>query len=77
MVGFVKPQQWERAHAGVETNVAYEEFVQKMADGRNIPLGRIGETGEFANVACFLALDHAGFVTGTSINVGGRASPVV
>ena len=48
-----------------------------MADGRNIPLGRIGETEEFANIACFLASDAAGYITGTSINVDGGSSPVV
>ena len=36
-----------------------------------------GETEEFANIACFLASDQAGYITGTSINVDGGASPVV
>ena len=40
-------------------------------------LGRIGETKEFANIACFLASDQAGYITGTSINVDGASSPVV
>ena len=77
MVGLIKSSQWERAHAGADTNVTYEEFVQEMADDRKIPLGRIGEPEEFANIACFLASDHASFVTGTSINVDGGASPVM
>ena len=50
---------------------------QNMANDRGIPLGRIGETEEFANIACFLASDQAGFISGTSINVDGGASPVV
>ena len=41
-----------------------------------IPLGRMGEAEEFANMACFLASDQAGYVTGTSINVDGNLSPV-
>ena len=77
MVGLIKSGQWERAHAGSGSEESYEVFVQGMADNRNIPLGRIGETEEFANIACFLASDQAAYITGTSINVDGGASPVV
>jgi 3-oxoacyl-[acyl-carrier protein] reductase len=77
MVGLIKSGQWERAHTNAGSNESYEVFTQNMADGRQIPLGRIGETEEFANIACFLASDQAGYITGTSINVDGGASPVV
>lgn len=77
MVGLIKSGQWERLHAETGDGRSYEDFTQAMADGRNIPLGRIGETEEFANIACFLASDQAGYITGTSINVDGGASPVV
>ena len=77
MVGLIKSGQWETAFEKSGSNDSYEVFTQNMADGRNIPLGRIGETGEFANIACFLASDQAGYITGTSINVDGGASPVV
>ena len=45
--------------------------------GKRVPLGRMGEAEEFANVACFLASDAGGYVTGTAINVDGGMSPVV
>ena len=77
MVGLIKSGQWERAFREADNSGDYEVFVQGMADDRNIPLGRIGETEEFANIACFLASDQAGYITGTSINVDGGASPVV
>lgn len=77
MVGLIKSGQWERAFAEADNSGDYEVFVQGMADDRNIPLGRIGETEEFANIACFLASDQASYITGTSINVDGGASPVV
>ena len=77
MVGLIKSGQWERAFAEADNSGDYEVFVQGMADDRNIPLGRIGETEEFANLACFLASDQASYITGTSINVDGGASPVV
>lgn len=41
-----------------------------------VPLGRIGSSEEFANVACFLALDLASYVTGAAINVDGGLCPV-
>ncbi len=77
MVGLIKSGQWERAYAGQQPDRTFEEFLQGMSDDRNIPLGRIGETEEFANMACFLASDAAGYVTGTAINVDGGNSPVV
>lgn len=77
MVGLIKSGQWETAYENSGSNDSYEVFTQNMADGRNIPLGRIGETEEFANIACFLASDQAAYITGTSINVDGGASPVV
>ncbi len=77
MVGLIKSGQWERLHAETAPEQPLDEFLQRMADARGIPLGRIGETEEFANVACFLASDLGGYVTGTSINVDGGACPVV
>ena len=43
----------------------------------NVPIGRMGKAEEFAAMACFLCSDHAGFTTGTAINMDGGASPVV
>ena len=77
MVGLIKSGQWERLHAETAPDQPLDEFLQGMADARGIPLGRIGETGEFADIACFLASEQAGYITGTSINVDGGASPVV
>lgn len=77
MVGLIKSGQWETAYATEQPDQSYEEFLQSMADARKIPMGRIGETEEFANIACFLASDAAGYITGTSINVDGGRSPVV
>ena len=36
-----------------------------------IPMGRVGEPAEIAAVACFLASDPAGYVTGAVVPVDG------
>ena len=73
-VGLIDSDQWVRRHADKNDDQPYAAFLADMA--RNIPLGRVGTAEEFANVACFLASDLAGYVTGTSINVDGNLSPV-
>ncbi len=73
-VGLIDSDQWRRKHSELGQGT-YEEYLAKMAGP--IPLGRVGTSEEFANVACFLASDLAGYVTGTSINVDGNMSPVM
>ena len=51
--------------------------VHRHGIGKGIPVGRMGKAEEFAAMACFLCSDHAGFTTGTAINMDGGASPVV
>jgi 3-oxoacyl-[acyl-carrier protein] reductase len=75
LVGQIVSDQWVRRHAAQGANTPFEEFAAKL--GANIPLGRMGRPEEFAAMACFLCSDHAGFTTGTAINMDGGASPVV
>ncbi|WP_428491537.1 SDR family oxidoreductase [Rhodopila sp.] len=75
LVGLINSDQHKRRHQREGSNEPYEAFTQKM--GANVPLGRIGKSEEFAAMACFLCSDHAGFTTGTAINMDGGASPVV
>ena len=75
LVGQIVSDQWVRRHQAQGANVSFEEFIGKLATG--IPMGRLGKAEEFAAMACFLASDHAGFTTGTAINMDGGASPVV
>jgi NAD(P)-dependent dehydrogenase (short-subunit alcohol dehydrogenase family) len=35
------------------------------------PLGRIAEPSEMAGLAVFLASEHAGFITGATLNITG------
>ncbi len=36
-----------------------------------VPMQRIGEPAEYANLVCFLASDQASYITGTSIPIDG------
>lgn len=67
----------ERAIARAEAEGrTREDAMRDMA--RNIPLGRIGEPEEFANVVVFLASPAASYVTGATVVVdGGRTQTIL
>ena len=69
-IGKIKSGQHERNRA--RSGLGAEEYYGKM--GKDIPLGRVGETEEAASVIVFLASDAASYVTGTSINIDGGIS---
>lgn len=73
-VGLILSEQWKRFHANEQPEAPFDEYLASRA--KAIPLGRIGNGEEFANVACFLASDLASYVTGTAINVDGGLCPV-
>ncbi len=75
LVGRIVSDQIARRHRSAGTNVPLAAYIREQ--GAGIPLGRMGEAEEFANVACFLASDAGSYVTGTAINVDGGLSPVV
>lgn len=74
-VGQIISEQWVGYHKRDNPEMTFEDFLAMR--GKPIPLGRLGESMEFANVACFLASDQASYVTGVAINVDGGLSPVV
>jgi NAD(P)-dependent dehydrogenase (short-subunit alcohol dehydrogenase family) len=76
-MGLIKSDQWLREHQRLHADMAFEDYLQLKARQNNIPLGRIGEAEEVANIACFLASDAASYITGAAINVDGGRSPVV
>ncbi|MEJ0019524.1 MAG: SDR family NAD(P)-dependent oxidoreductase [Acetobacteraceae bacterium] len=75
LVGQIVSDQVARRYARDGSNKPFEEYVAEV--GKGIPVGRMGKAEEFAAMACFLCSDHAGFTTGTAINMDGGATPVV
>jgi 3-oxoacyl-[acyl-carrier protein] reductase len=45
--------------------------------GKRVPIGRIGEASEFADLVAFLVSERAGYITGTAVNFDGGMSAVV
>ena len=79
MIGRIKSnqieRQWERSEAGRNGTLNLEDFTAQA--GKGLPMGRLGEAEECANLACFLVSDAASYVTGCAINMDGGLSQVV
>ncbi|MBI4635869.1 MAG: SDR family oxidoreductase [Candidatus Rokubacteria bacterium] len=69
-LGLVKSAQWERRAKGDP-----EAYYREVA--RRVPLGRVGEAHEFADLVAFLVSERAAYITGTAINFDGGMSSVV
>ena len=75
LVGNIESNQWEKRHAVENKGRALGDYYAEM--GKRIPMGRVGTSEEFANMALFLASDAGSYITGTAINIDGGMSPVV
>ena len=63
---------WEEAQAKAQ-GISLEEFRARIVAeaGKSIPLGRMAEPEDVANMVAFLASDEAAFITGQAYNVNG------
>lgn len=75
LIGFIKSDQVRRQHEKSGSDKTLEEFM--AAAGQRLPMGRMGEAEEVANLALFLASDSASYITGCAINMDGGLSKVV
>lgn len=77
-IGLIKSGQHERRYQELrekDPGLTRERFYGEV--GRDVPLGRVGETEEAANVIVFLASARASYLTGVAINIDGGSAPVL
>ena len=90
IVGVARALAFETAARGVTVNVIVPGMIdtargdaarygeQRAVGAReaNVPMGRLGLPSEVADLVCFYASDHAGFITGQEIFVTGGGHPL-
>jgi NAD(P)-dependent dehydrogenase (short-subunit alcohol dehydrogenase family) len=74
-IGLIKSGQISRAAQARFPGAGLDDAYRQMGGG--VPLGRIGEAAEAANVIAFLLSEAASFVTGVAVNIDGGASSAV
>lgn len=70
-IGFIKSAQWERRAGDKPVEDLYNDMAGK------VPLGRVGEASDYADLVAFLCSARATYITGTAINLDGGMCPVV
>ena len=79
-IGLIKSgQHQKRFDSRVQSNpdLSIDAFYDQLAEGRSVPLGRVGEPEEAGDVIAFLASERASYLTGIAVNLDGGASAVV
>ena len=72
-IGRIKSGQHERRYK--RDGISAEQYYSNVS--KDIPMKRVGEAEEVANVITFLVSDAASYVTGSSINLDGGISGVL
>ena len=70
-IGLIKSMQWVRRAGNKNPQDLYDEMAKR------IPLGRVGEPEEYADLVAFLCSKRAQYITGTAINLDGGVCPVI
>ena len=70
-IGLIKSMQWVRRAGNKNPQELYEDMAKR------IPLGRVGEAEEYADLVAFLCSKRAQYITGTAINLDGGMCPVI
>jgi len=74
-LGRIKSAQWTRRWEAHFAHLTLDEFYAR--EGESIPLLRVGEAEDVADLICFLASERARYMTGTAINLDGGISGAV
>ena len=64
-LGLVKSAQLGRRAKGGDLEAHYREVAKR------VPVGRVAEASEFADLVAFLVSERAGYITGTAVNFDG------
>ena len=70
-IGYIKSAQWVRRADDGSLDELYAGLAEK------VPLGRVGESSDYADLVAFLCSARATYITGTAINLDGGMCPVV
>jgi 3-oxoacyl-[acyl-carrier protein] reductase len=76
LIGLVRSMQWERERLRDSPELSEEEFYERFAKRRQVPVGRVARASELADLVAFLVSERASYITGTAINFDGGAIPV-
>ncbi len=82
IIGFTKSTAREMASRNITVNAIAPGYIETELTGvlsetvrgailENIPLGRLGQPQDVANLVCFLASDAAAYITGQTLTVDG------
>lgn len=70
-IGLLKSAQWDRRAAGGSMEDFYSELSKK------VPMGRVGEAEDYADLAAFLCSARGSYITGTAVNLDGGMCAVL
>tara|TARA_B110001450_G_scaffold29077_1_gene25432 strand:- start:1878 stop:2651 length:774 start_codon:yes stop_codon:yes gene_type:complete len=70
-IGLIKSAQWDRRSGAGSVDELYLEMSKK------VPMGKVGEEIDYANLVAFLSSKRSSYITGTAINLDGGLCPVV
>ena len=71
----IRSAQAERAWAASGSDLDFDAWCDEL--GKDVPLGRMGEPGEVADLVAFLVSDRGAFITGAAINLDGGSGETV
>jgi NAD(P)-dependent dehydrogenase (short-subunit alcohol dehydrogenase family) len=74
LIGLIKSGQWTRRADAM--SMAHDDLYGAIVQHQGIPLGRVGEASEFADLATYLLSARASYLTGVGINLDGGLSPL-
>lgn len=76
-LGVIRTDQWEKRRKRDNPTESPEKYYADLAKSRNVPLGRVGEAEEVANVILFLSSSKASYVSGSNIEVAGALGKAI